>query len=135
MDEKRSFSMPSVGISSLLTIFAVLCLGVFAVLSVSTVQANSRLSDEIFTAATEYYRAEYEANEMLSRLRSGEIPQGVREDDGIYSYACAINDSQSLVVEAKIDNSDYSILRWQTVNTAQWQADDELHLWDGAEGG
>jgi len=133
MDKKRRFSLPGVGVSSLLTIFAVLCLGVFAVLSVSTAQADRRLADESFSAALDYYKAEGLAHETLARLRAGEMPEGVRETDGVYSYACTISDSLSLVVEAEIQDSEFTILRWQAVNTARWQADDELHLWDGAE--
>ena len=44
MDEKR-FAAPAVGGSSLLVIFAVLCLTVFALLGLSTVRADGRLSD------------------------------------------------------------------------------------------
>lgn len=40
MNERQRFSPPAVGGSSLLVIFAVLCLTVFAMLSLSTVQAN-----------------------------------------------------------------------------------------------
>ena len=45
MDERRDSFPPAVGGSSLLVIFAVLCLTVFALLGLATVQANSRLSD------------------------------------------------------------------------------------------
>ena len=45
MNERQRFSPPAVGGSSLLVIFAVLCLTVFAMLALSTVQANGRLSD------------------------------------------------------------------------------------------
>ena len=43
-NEKRALP-PAVGGSSLLTVFAVLCLTVFALLSLATVQADARLSD------------------------------------------------------------------------------------------
>ena len=45
----------ALGISSVLVIFAVLCLTVFAVLSVSTVQAQLRLADSTRRAVTGYY--------------------------------------------------------------------------------
>ena len=45
MDKKHRFSFPAVGGSSLLVIFAVLCLTVFALLGLSTVQAGQRLSN------------------------------------------------------------------------------------------
>ena len=43
--ENKKISFPGVGVSSLLTIFAVLCLTVFALLSLSTVQAQTRLAE------------------------------------------------------------------------------------------
>ena len=44
MKRKQSISIPAFGGSSLLVIFAVLCLTVFALLSLSTVQAEKRLA-------------------------------------------------------------------------------------------
>ena len=44
MDERRDSFPPAVGGSSLLVIFAVLCLTVFALLTLSTAAADSRLS-------------------------------------------------------------------------------------------
>ena len=45
MNDKQKVTLPAIGGSSLLVIFAVLCLTVFALLSLSTVQADNRLSD------------------------------------------------------------------------------------------
>ena len=47
MDERKQaeLSPPPVGGASLLVVFAVLCLTVFALLSLSTVRANGRLSE------------------------------------------------------------------------------------------
>ena len=42
MDKRESFAPPAVGGSCLLVIFAELCLTVFALLSLSTVQAEGR---------------------------------------------------------------------------------------------
>ena len=51
MARKQSFPIPAVGGSSLLVIFAVLCLTVFALLGLSTVQADIRLADASARAA------------------------------------------------------------------------------------
>lgn len=130
MAEKGHFSPPVVGASSLLVIFAVLCLTVFALLSISTVQADGRLSENAAAAVEGYYAADCAAEEILSRLRSGQIPAGVSEENGIYSYTCTISDTQALVVEVAVDGADYTILRWQAVSTAHWQADDSLPVWN-----
>lgn len=132
MQNKRKASPVLVGGSSLLTIFAVLCLTVFAVLSLATVQANGRLGDRAAEAVQNYYAADCRAEELLARLRAGEQPEGVtRKSDGRYAYACPISDSQTLAVEVTVEGSDYTILRWQAVSTADWKADDSLSVWDG----
>lgn len=133
MSEKRTFSPPVVvGAVSLLTIFAVLCLTVFALLSLSTVQADERLSDKSFAAVQGYYAADCAAEEILSLLRAGEIPEGVTAyDGGIYRYGCPISETQTLAVEVAIDGTDYTIIRWQARSTAEWVADDSLPVWDG----
>lgn len=131
MSHKRSVAPPVVGASSLLVIFAVLCLTVFALLSISTVRANQRLGDSVAAAVTGYYQADCLAEEILAQLRSGEWPDGVNESDGVYSYACAISDTQALAVKVKLDGEDYTVLRWQAVSTVDWKADDKILVWNG----
>lgn len=133
MSEKRTFSPPVVvGAVSLLTIFAVLCLTVFALLSLSTVQADQRLSDKSFAAVAGYYAADCAAEEILAQLRAGEIPEGVTAyEGGLYRYGCPISDTQTLVVEVAVEDTDYTIIRWQARSTADWVADDSLPVWDG----
>lgn len=131
MGEKRFSMPPLIGASSLLTIFAVLCLTVFALLSISTVNAHQRLRESASQAVTEYYRADCMAEEILAHLRSGECPDGVTERDGIFSYVCAVSDTQALVVEVAVNGEDYTVLRWQAVSTADWEADDRILVWSG----
>ena len=131
MDKKRASFPAVVGGSSLLVIFAVLCLTVFALLSISTVRADQKLSDSSSRAVEGYYQADCAAEQILARLRDGERVEGVQESDGVFSYACAISDNQALVVEVVVDGTEYTVLRWQAVSTADWQADDSLPIWDG----
>ena len=128
--EQRS-AAPVVGGSSLLVIFAVLCLTVFSLLGLSTVQADGRLSDTSAQAVSDYYAADQQAEEILARLRMGELPDGVTERDGVYSYACRISDTEELQVEVKVHNGNGTVLRWQAVTTAEWTADETLSVWDG----
>ncbi len=123
---------PVLGASSLLVIFAVLCLTVFSLLSISTARANGRLSETARDAVTAYYRADAQAERILARLRAGESIEGVQKENDIYSYGCTISPTQVLWVELALDGSDYRILRWQAVSTAQWEADDRLPVWDGS---
>ena len=63
MDNRKNqrFSPPAVGGASLLVVFAVLCLTVFALLSLTTVQADVRLADASVQAVADYYAADLEA--------------------------------------------------------------------------
>lgn len=133
---RERFSPPAVGGISLLVVFAVLCLTVFALLALTTVQADVRLADASAQAVEEYYAADCQAQEILARIRNGETPEGVElsETDGVTSvrYACPISDGQELQVEARVSwDGSYRILRWQAVATREWESDESLNLWDG----
>lgn len=136
-EEKKRFSPPAVGGSSLLVIFAVLCLTIFALLSMSTVQADKRLADAAAQTVIGYYEADTRAEEILARLRAGETPEGVEfsgEDQLIASYSCPISSTQTLQVRVAFPNGldgDYEILRWQSVFTGDWDPDDTINVWDG----
>ena len=117
MQSRTHFSPPMVGGSSLLVIFAVLCLTIFTLLALSTVQADGRLSDASIKAVSDYYAADLEAENILSQLRQGKMPNGVTRQDEIYSYSCRISDTQELVVDVILENDTWSILRWQAVPT------------------
>ena len=76
-----------VGSSSLLVIFAVLCLTVFALLGLSTVLADSRLLTNSSKMVMAYYSADTQAEEILAQLRQGIIPDNVQEqNDHSYQY-------------------------------------------------
>lgn len=126
MDKHTHQKFPMIGGCSLLVIFAVLCLTVFALLGFSTVQANKRLADISAQAVSDYYRADSQAEETLARLRTGEIPDGVTEKNHIYSFRCIISPTQALLVEVQEEN--WKILRWQTISTIQWQPDESIDL-------
>ena len=128
-DRKRAPLLNGGG--SLLTVFAVLCLTVFAVLALATVQANGRLGEGTSSAVLEYYAADCRAEEVLALLRSGTLPEGVRQYDERYCYEVPISDSQLLAVEVTVDGTEYTVVRWQAVSTVDWQADDSIVLWDG----
>ena len=131
MDKKTRASVPVVGGSSLLVMFAVLCLTVFALLCLSTVQAGARLSDASAAAVEGYYRADCQAEEILALLRAGEVPEGVSAHGDTYQYECEISDTQALSVEVQVQEGTYTVLRWQAVSTVEWAADDDLQVWDG----
>ena len=131
MERERRFTFPVVGGSSLLVIFAVLCLTVFALLGLSTVQADGRLSQLSARAVAEYYQADCRAEETFARLRRGELPEGVTRAGNIYSYTCPVSDTQQLRVELRKEEAGWTVVRWQSESVAEWESDDRLNIWDG----
>lgn len=152
-EKRESFSPPAIGGSSLLTVFAVLALTVFALLSLSTVRADVRLADSAAQAVTGYYAADCKAQEILARLRNGEEPEGVTFQTGtvevlrtkpetpgfdpqdepvrIAEYAVAISGTQELQVEVLLRSADYEVVRWQAAPTGEWTGGENYTVWDG----
>lgn len=127
------FAPPAVGGASLLVAFAVLCLTVFALLGLSTVRADDRLSQASARTVADYYAADCQAQEILARLRAGELPAGVSYGEDLYTYECPISESQKLHVEVFYRDGVYTVLRWQAAPNGDWEADidENLYLWDG----
>lgn len=124
--------MPSaVGLSSLLVIFAVLCLTVFSLLCLSAVHANDRLAERSRQATLDYYAADCCAEELLAQLRAGHTD--MTPQDGVYRYSCALSETQILTVKVEVRGADYKILQWQTQSITNWQADEKLYVWTGGK--
>ena len=138
----RRFTPPMVGGSSLLVIFAVLCLTIFTLLTLSTVQADTRLSEASIQAVTDYYQADLQAERIFAQLRVGQIPLGVEQTayngsspstgdsspsgslvppGTIYSYSCPISDTQKLSVQLHHDGTVWTIMRWQAISTVTYE--------------
>ena len=107
-------------------------------LALTTVQADTRLADASARAVTDYYAADCRAQEILARLRAGEIPEGVEIAGGVASCALPISDTQELQIEVRLDRlrsavetDGYTILRWQAVPAGEWESDDSIDVWDG----
>ncbi len=138
MARRVHFSPPAVGGVSLLVVFAVLCLTVFALLSLTTVRADVRLADASAQAVSDYYAADCQAQEILARLRAGETPDGVTWSSPMeggeteYSYTVSISNTQELQVEVLVwPDGRWSVQRWQAAAAGGWEIDEGLEVWDG----
>ncbi len=65
---KRGRPVVSIGIVSLITVFTILLLAVFSVLSLSGSRSDSVLSDRAARAVADYYAAEAQAEQRLQEL-------------------------------------------------------------------
>lgn len=132
MRKQETFSPAAVGGSSLLVIFAVLCLTVFALLSLSSVQAERRLADAATQSVVDYYQADLRAEEIFARLRDGEQIAGIEENDGKYQFEVPISGRQTLAVTLARQGDTWTVLRWQTV-TVEEALNESLNVWKGSE--
>lgn len=128
---KEDFSISTLGGTSLMMIFAVLCLTMFAVLSLSTAKAGDQLSASAQEAVQAYYAADNEAEEILCALRRGEYRAEVEAEGDVYSFRCPINDRLSLYVSVELQGDSYRVLRWQA-SVDESMIDETQELWDGA---
>lgn len=138
-----SIHVVPVGATSLLTVFAVLCLTVFTLLTLSDVRSDTQLADVALESVRAYYAADTQAQTILAQLRNGQRVDGVEEiqftdsddqghwsHDVVYQYAVPISDTQTLQVSVILNGGgDYRVVRWQTVSTVPWQGEDNTQLW------
>ena len=132
---KKINSLPvPFGICSLGVIFCTLCLVILCLLSLSSARAGLRLSEMSAKKVSELQTARYEADMIISVLRHGDIPEGVKaEGDGVYSFCVPVNDSESLFVKVEIYNAagpQFDILEEYTQRTGEWKADDGIDLYE-----
>lgn len=130
MKKREPISPPSIGGTSLLVIFAVLCLTVFSLLSLSTVLAEKRMADASLESVIAYYEADLQAQKIFARLRSGEQVPNVEISGEFVGYRCPISENQQLEVQLEKKNDTWTVIRWQAVANPE-AADDAIAVWDG----
>lgn len=132
MNKKKSrFALPTLGGSTLLVIFAVLCLLTFALLTLSTSLSNRRLSEASLSTTAAYYEADCAAEEIIAALRNGEIPEGIVKTGNTYSFACPITEKQSLSVVVEERGETWYITQYETVTVDNAAYDETITVWDG----
>ena len=131
MTKTNKTSCPLLGGCALLVIFGVLCLTVFALLSLHTVLAEQRLSRTAAEQAEAWYEADLRAQEIFARLRGGEIPPEVEKTGEEYHYCVSISPHQTLEVTLTNTNGSWEILSWRTVAHPE-DGDISLPVWQEA---
>ncbi len=155
--DKKEEGGIQIGTSSLVVIFVILALTVFAVLSLTGVLADDRLSDRAAEWTTAYYEADSKAEDMLKDINQAIDAQksgvaGSTEDidsklnditgggydsqKGRISFRLPINEKVVLGVELELldtpkDGKYYRILKWQEVFVGEYEIDDDMPVWDG----
>jgi len=141
---KRQVKGVGVGTVSLVMIFAVLCLTVFSMLTLTTSMAEKIMSEKTSTFVKGYYEADAQATQIRAQVIAladrGLIPGAIGgieivtetvQGQAMVSYSCTISDVQELFVRFEIDHIENNVLNWQIQSTGEWEADNSLNVWDG----
>lgn len=140
---------PPVGILTLLVIFAVLCLSIFAALSLKTARYNLSLAQHSAQAVTDYYAADSTCTQLSNQIyalwkQGGSdealialvVPYGGagsrREGALVLTWSCKIDDSRVLRTAVSVGQT-YQVEQWGITPAGDWTADETLPVW-GSEG-
>ena len=135
-DQQQTGRAPglNVGSASIVMVFAVLCLTVFAVLSLLTARSELALAERAAGAVANFYAADTLAVELLDNLTAGTDPAAdpsyTSLDDGLVSYTVPIDDNQSLFVLLALDSGP-RILEWRVYMSGEWMPENGLNLFMG----
>lgn len=144
-----------VGYVSVMLIFAVISLTIFAVLSFKSAMSSDSFNERSGEFLQQYYAADTAAKEKLSQLHNCALKakesvvfedafEELAEDVGgvklrrslngyVVSYSIPINERQELAVKINFDeNGKYTIEQWRSdaVNE-DTTSDSHLNVWDG----
>ena len=131
-----------VGSASIILVFAVLCLTIFALISFTAANVDKAMLDISLKTVHEYYEADTLAECILAEiLESSATPKSLRGVDIISEirggvehvrFECTVSDTKNLYVEVAIyDGGAYDVLSWKVYNIGEWEADESLPVWLG----
>lgn len=146
--KKSKIRMSGMGIITILTVFVVLCMTIFALLTLMT--ANNTLSNTEKSAAAiqNFYNADYIATEKLSSIcgivkstKFNELSQKLSPLDLeikaegellAVSYTVSVNGNMDLAVQIDIGkDKSVNITKWQTISKDDFIYEDEIPVWNG----
>lgn len=128
--KRKEQPMIGAGASSVLMIFVVLCLVVFAVLSLSGADADLRLSRKFAERTTAYYQAENRANDRVKEI-DGNLQESYNNREE-RSFSETIDETGRLDVVLQVQDSEngqglrLQIVKWQSVSEGEWNPDRTL---------
>ena len=132
-----------IGSGSVVLVFAVLCLSVFALISYTAAGNDKTLAEIEARMVGNYYEADTLAELILAEiLTAGAIPRSVgdveitsRWDRELAArtaeFSCPMSDDYELYVKIALRGDTYDILSWRSRNTGAWEFEDSLPVWLG----
>ncbi|MBQ8306209.1 MAG: hypothetical protein IJX90_08340 [Blautia sp.] len=161
MNERSSGSFVTIGIPSILVIFAVLTMVTLSLMSLGNARSDLKASQTSIEVTGAYYDAGVKATDLYKKTEAyvigameeasdeaayldalGRISETIPEitwsrESALLSFSVPYSDTQSLFVAmsapyAGAAGDPYlSILNWSSVTTGQWNPDQHMNLFSG----
>lgn len=117
----------TIGISSIVLIFMILCLAVFSLLSLSDAKSALTFAQKRAETVQIYYEADIEAQKFIRDYRAQYADQTPPESVIIREFP--MRSGQTLHLELSADGSD--ILSYYVYNNTDYVIDSDLPVWGG----
>lgn len=138
MNQKK-YPMVNIGTASILTVFVILAMVTFAVLTYMSARKDSRYTEQAVEAATQYQNAVNQAYEKIAKIdadllesyEAGNFEEMLKQD---YTFSIPSSDTTELHVTlvpclpSENNGILYQITSFQEVNTEHWENDSTLKL-------
>ena len=157
MNRKETSKSVGIGVGYItaMLIFAVICLTIFAVMSLKAAEADDILNSRSGEYVQQYYSADMKAKEILAELdgiahslgNSDTFAQSFdlsiadiwnisteKSANGIMAeYSVPINETMDLFVRVEFydTTNEFKILSWQTKSADTGNSEENLNVWDG----
>ena len=117
----------TIGISSIVLIFMILCLAVFSLLSLSDAKSALTFAQKRAETVQIYYEADIEAQKFIRDYRALDAEQ--KQPEAAVVYELPMRSGQTLHLELSADSSD--ILSYYVYNNTDYVIDSDLPVWGG----
>ena len=115
-----------VGTASAVLVFAVLCLAVFAIISLVPALNEQKLIESEVRLVAAFYEADALAERMVAEILADSTAHGKE-----VHFTCEISFTMELYVHISSAVDSHEILAWRMVNRANWNAPTRLPVWQG----
>ncbi|QIB68503.1 hypothetical protein Ami103574_03850 [Aminipila butyrica] len=150
-----------IGVSSLVLIFTVLCLVVFATLSLASAKADYRLAEKNEQSVQAYYKVDGEGEKLkrqvdrkleelaqqagssaqFQELVKESFPEAFDQETDCINYALDTDTEQFLSIQLQLKSfeeigtggENFIVRSWNIQNKVDYQIDDSMPVWDGGD--
>lgn len=118
----------------LLLIFSVLCLTIFALLTLCTARSEANLAKKAADSVKSFYgadtNAEYVYSELMYAISIGNKPEIIQDTkieypDGYMQFISPVSDGRIIAV---LLSSDGTIIQWKETDTKDWTPDESISV-------